>query len=161
MNDLRRIDYADTFSINCPVGTTARDILLGFFSATPLAVRILMAIRNWFVSLFGLKATRTISPPDASLLQSGQRIGLFEISSLTPTSAILGADDAHLNFRVLLNVAGALVSCTTQVQFNNAAGRIYFLFVKPFHRLIVPAMLKACVKKLNQKSQKPSHDAAK
>ncbi len=34
------------------------------------------------------------------------------------------------------------VSVTTAVKFNNALGRVYFFFIKPFHRMIVPILFK-------------------
>ncbi len=80
------------------------------------------------------------------MLQSGKHIGFFEIVSVTPVSAVLGADDYHLNFRVLLDIRDNVLSCKTQVHFNNALGKIYFFFVKPFHRWIVPPMLKTSLK---------------
>jgi hypothetical protein len=36
------------------------------------------------------------------------------------------------------------------VKFNNALGRIYFCFVRLFHRLIVPLMVKASVQSIEQ-----------
>jgi Protein of unknown function (DUF2867) len=147
MNDLGRIDYEDTFSVDCPAGTSASDVLLGFFSSAPKIVKVLMAIRNRLVSLIGLKTERPIPHLDASMLRTGSRVGFFEIGSITPQSAIMGADDRHLNFRVHLEIQGPVLRCKTEVHFNNALGRIYFFFVKPFHRSIVPAMLKASVKR--------------
>jgi hypothetical protein len=41
--------------------------------------------------------------------------------------AVVGADDAHLSFRVLLNIQNEVLRCQTQVQFNNALGRALFL----------------------------------
>lgn len=145
MNDLARIDYEDTFSVNCPAGTSATDVLLGFFSSTPRIVRLLMAIRNRMVSIIGLKTQRAIGHLDAAMLEVGNHVGFFEIGSITQQSALVGTDDSHLNFRVRLNIQADVLSCATQVQFNNAMGRIYFFFVKPFHRRIVPLMLRSCV----------------
>jgi hypothetical protein len=150
MNDLGRIDYEDTFSVPCPPRTTATDVLLGFFSAAPKIVVLMMALRNRVVAIFGLKNTARIAPLDASMLQSGKHIGFFELGAVTPASAVIGADDSHLNFRVLFHIQNDVLSCKTQVHFNNASGRIYFLFVKPFHRLIVPTMLRASVKNPGQ-----------
>jgi len=146
MKELGRIDYEDTFSVPCPAGTSAIDVLLGFFSAAPKPVRILMDIRNRMVSLFGLKTERPVRRVDVSMLQAGGRVGFFEIGSVTRDAAVVGADDAHLNFRVLLNIRDEVLSCQTRVQFNNVLGRIYFFFVRPFHRWIVPMMLKSCVR---------------
>ena|SRR5450432_3476217 len=146
MEELGRVDYEDTFSVHCPEGISATDVLLGFFSSTPKIVVTLMRVRNAAVSLFGLKAQRRPDRLDASMMKPGSRIGLFEVGAITTQSAVIGADDSHLNFRVFLNIQQQVLSCTTRVTFNNSLGRVYFFFVKPFHELIVPAMLRAAVR---------------
>ena len=148
MKELGRIDYEDTFSAPCAQGTTAREVLMGFFSSAPKTVRVLMALRNRLVWLFGLKTERQAARLDPVMLQTGTRVGFFEIGALTPELAVVGADDRHLNFRVLLEIQKGVLRCTTQVHFNNALGRLYFFFVKPFHRWIVPMMLKASLRGL-------------
>lgn len=60
---------------------------------------------------------------------------------------VSGADDRHLDFRAVLHVqerAGepAELVLVTVVQRHNAAGRAYFAVVRPFHRLVVPALLR-------------------
>ena len=69
---------------------------------------------------------------------------------------ILGEDDKHLNFRISLlieaeNEENRKFSITTTVKFNNNFGKIYFYAIKPFHRLIVPVMLKGIIQQLIQK----------
>jgi hypothetical protein len=145
VDELGRVDYEDVFRVACPAGTSAADVLLGFFSSPPRIVRMLMGIRNGLVSLVGLKSDPPVSQLDASMLQAGSRVGFFEIGAMTANSALFGADDSHLNFRVVLNIENEVLGCRTQVQFNNTAGRVYFFFVKPFHRFIVPMMLQAAV----------------
>ena len=77
----------------------------------------------------------------------------------TENEVILGEDDKHLNFRVslILNPKGkktenkALIVSTT-VEFNNWFGRLYFLPVRPFHKLIVPTILKGMIRDLEKQS---------
>lgn len=150
MEALSKIDYEDTFFVNCPAGISSTDVLLGFSNASPKIVKILMAFRNGVVSLVGLKTGRNASLLDASNIKTGNRFGVFEIGSITPQSAVIGADDSHLDFRVFLDLGGGMLSCKTQVKFNNALGRVYFFFVKPFHRMIVPLMLKASIESVRR-----------
>ena len=146
MEALTRIDYQDVFSVKCPARMSTTDALLEFFNAVPSAVKILMGIRNAVVSTLGLKTARHGRQLDTSELRTGNRVGLFEIGSITPKSAMVGADDADLDFRVLLDIQDEILNCTTEVKFNNTLGRVYFFLVKPFHRLVVPAMLKSAVR---------------
>jgi hypothetical protein len=151
MTELTRIDYEDTFLVHCPPDATSTDVLLAFFSATPIAVRWLLALRNAVVWAFGLKSTARRGRLDRSMLHSGSRIGLFEVGPLLPHSAVIGADDAHLNFRVLLSNEDASLRCKTQVEFRNTLGRVYFFFVKPLHRWIVPLVLRSTARALEQR----------
>lgn len=59
---------------------------------------------------------------------------------------MLGLDDRHLDFRIVVEVtelgAGRQeVAASTIVKTHNLLGRTYLAVVKPFHRIIVPAML--------------------
>lgn len=70
--------------------------------------------------------------------------------SQTPERLVAGFDDKHLDFRAVIDVAaswpdsdaGQQVTATTLVRTHNLFGRIYLAIILPFHRLIVPAMLR-------------------
>ena len=80
--------------------------------------------------------------------------------SRTENEVVPGEDDKHLNFRISLfleqNIEEAekkkLIISTT-IEFNNWFGKIYFLPVRPFHKLIVPTMLKAIIKELEKQNE--------
>lgn len=112
-----------------------------------------MHIRDGIVRRMGLKTTshRKFKPQLAFV--PGEKAGIFNILDKNDRELILGEDDKHLNFRVSLYLqppesAPQQLVCTTTVHYNNAWGRLYFFFVKPFHRLIVPAILKNTVYQL-------------
>ena len=150
MEELSAPEYEDIFSVKCPPGTSMVDVVTAFFFSPPKSVKILMGIRNSLVSVVGLKTGYSSERIKPSVLKSGSQIGLFEIASLTPDSALIGADDSHLNFRIVMNIRDNILSCRTQVHFNNALGRVYFSFVKPFHKLVVPAMLNSSIRHLGR-----------
>jgi hypothetical protein len=151
MTELTRIDYEDTFLVHCPADVSSTDVLFAFFSSAPKIVKYLLALRNAVVSIFGLKSTARRGTLDRPMLQSGSRIGVFEVGSILPHSAVIGADDAHLNFRVLLSNEDASLRCKTQVEFHNTLGRVYFFFVKPLHRWIVPLVLRSTARALEHR----------
>jgi hypothetical protein len=150
VTELTRIDYEDTFLVPCPLEVSATDVLLAFFSATPRIVECLLVLRNAAVSLLGLKSTARRRRLDPAMLRSGSRVGLFELGPIHAHSAVIGADDAHLNFRVLLSSEHTSLRCKTQVEFHNTLGRVYFFFVKPLHRFIVPLMLRSTARLLQR-----------
>ena len=102
----------------------------------PRWVDVLLMLRNFAVAPFGLKR--------GAPMGSG-RIGIFPVVSASPERVVMGFDDAHLDFRVVIEVApeagGHRVTATTFVRTRNRLGRLYLAVVKPFHRAIVPAML--------------------
>ncbi|MCB0368515.1 MAG: DUF2867 domain-containing protein [Bdellovibrionales bacterium] len=150
MNEFVRSDYEDVYSIKCSNLNSIVDILKVFFSYTPKFVKILMEVRNILVSSLGIKSVRPNKYIVSSKIKAGSSIGLFEIVSLTSNSAVIGIDDSHLNFRIILTTQESVITCKTQVEFNNRLGRMYFFFIKPFHKFIVPSMLKSLKRHLNE-----------
>src|SRR5215218_1909781 len=140
-NLLPGADFADAYS------RTVEDPRLDAISAARRAieqqpgwVRVLMRLRDAIVRPLGL---RTADDPSLARLE---RIGLFPVISSTPERVVLGFNDSHLDFRLVIDVAtlGELrrqVIVTTLVQTHNWLGRTYLALVMPFHRRIVPAML--------------------
>jgi hypothetical protein len=104
----------------------------------PAWTRRLMALRNALVTPFGLKTGP--EPGDR-----GEKIGMFPIESATPGRVVLGFNDRHLDFRVVVDVAatGAAseVTATTLVRLHNLLGRTYLTAILPFHKLIVRSSL--------------------
>jgi hypothetical protein len=109
-----------------------------------------MKIRNTCVSLLGLKTDSEIKV--SFPLQPQDNIGLFHVYDIDDKEAIFGANDKHLDFRVSLSLQHknsiSKVTAATMVQYNNFLGKAYFFVVKPFHKIIVPVMLKSVAKKL-------------
>ena len=74
------------------------------------------------------------------------RFGIFPLISQFPGKVVLGLDDRHLDFRVLVEVRDLgsgrqEVAATTIVKTHNWLGRAYLVIIMPFHRIVVPAML--------------------
>lgn len=160
----QRQDYVDGYSsaIELTPGQTLtiEDIAKAFFTSGPEWVENLFALRNRIVGRFGLK-TGDASNNRQLLLGNftcdvGDKLGLFKVFAKNEQEVILGEDDKHLNFRVSLfideanNQRDKVLIISTVVTFHNWLGRLYFMPVKQFHRLIVPAMLKGVVKKLQR-----------
>ena len=141
--ELTRSDCEDTFLAHCPPNVSLTHVSLAFFSATPKLVKWLLVLRNATTSAFGLNSTTRRGRPDLALLRSDSRIGLLEVGPILPHSAMIGADDAHRNFRLLQSQEDASLRCKNQVAFHNTLGRVYFFFVKLLHRWIVPRVLRS------------------
>jgi hypothetical protein len=158
--DLVSANYSDTYSgqIDKPIESS---LILAktFLNAAPNWVEKLMNLRNVIVRFLGLKTNLNQSKRE-HILQNfkgelGEQIGFFKVFGKNENEIILGEDDRHLNFRVsLLKVNSAenrtQIFVSTIVKFHNVWGKIYFLPVKPFHQLIVSAMLRSMLKQLSE-----------
>ena len=106
----------------------------------PRWAEALLKLRNLLVAPFGLKTS------GASASAPREMIGIFPILSETPDRLVAGFNDSHLNFRVVVDVATSggtrNVTATTLVLTHNRLGRVYLAVILPFHRLIVPALLR-------------------
>lgn len=159
-----RYDYVDSFSgvfADPQNQVTVDQVGKAFFSSGPTWIGGLFALRNKIVALFGLKVPEKIANHQEQLNNfkclPGERLGLFQVFDATDNEVVLGEDDRHLNFRVSFFLARVPLdptlkelTITTTVTFHNWFGRLYFLPVRPFHSLIVPAMLKGMIKSLEK-----------
>ena len=158
-----KFDYADSYKggvINDEKGEIdSLAVGRAFFSSSPKWIDGLFALRNKLVSLVGLKTGESDLSREEIIKnfrgEKGEKVGLFQVFDRNENEIILGEDDKHLDFRVSLFIEPADVIeknliITTTVNFKNAFGKLYFLPVKPFHQIIVPAMLKETLKILEK-----------
>jgi len=156
-------DYIDIFEKDFsdpgqPIDATK--VALLFFTSSPSWVEKLFSLRNRIVSVFGLKTSGQIKDRERALknfrCEPGEKLGLFNVFYKSENEVILGEDDKHLDFRISLLIKPSTITpgkrqltITTAVTFHNWFGKMYFLPVRPFHKVIVPAMMKAIIKKLS------------
>jgi hypothetical protein len=143
-------DYADAYCMRLPDGSPSDldAIVRAVLGSAPRWVDLLMRLRDRLVGIIGLKTARRLAQRDLShaTLQVGGRLGIFRVFERASDEVLLGEDDRHLDFRVsvlVLNDGSAnWATVSTVVRFNSWLGRAYFLPAWPFHKLIVPAMLR-------------------
>ncbi|UOQ52548.1 DUF2867 domain-containing protein [Hymenobacter cellulosivorans] len=138
-------DHTDAYRVSLPAHAPrdASAIAELLFGQGPAWVRRLMQLRDWLVRPFGLATLPAPAPADPPIpLTVGAHVGPFRVFGVTAQEVILGQDDAHLDFRVSVLVTGPAVVVTTVVWFHNGFGRAYFTLIRPFHHLVVPALLR-------------------
>jgi hypothetical protein len=118
--------FADAYKVPARHGVDAIEATRLAFARGPLWIRALMGLRNGLVRLVGLKPARSRG---------------FPIVSETPREVVMGFDDRHLDFRIVVAVAGGFATVTTLVRWHNAWGRAYLAAVLPFHRAIAARMI--------------------
>lgn len=153
--DHEKYDYIDSFGgvfSDEENKISLDDIAKDFVKPLPGWINALMSLRNAIVSIVGLKRSndkKLVKQMKNVRFVAGKKVGFFNVYDRTDNELILGEDDKHLNFRISLfldnqatDPSKKVIAVTTVVTFNNWMGSVYFFFVKPFHRLIVPSMMK-------------------
>ncbi|WP_243632343.1 DUF2867 domain-containing protein [Parazoarcus communis] len=146
--------FHDAWSINA--AEPSLDPLSQFLrvaKATPAWIDSAMKLRNRLVSLLGLKNLGGLSEIDSSKVATeykpGDRVGIFTLIAKSETEILLGDSDKHLDVVVSLHhrqsrqSSQKIVTVTTVVKVHNWLGRIYMTPVRPAHRVIVQAMVRA------------------
>jgi hypothetical protein len=136
---LPRPDFADAFVVRLPADsqldvTAAHAALVA--AGSPAWLDQLVRIRRALARALRLETAEW--EPGTSP---------FQLLRQTDDVIVAGADDRHLDFRAVLQVrerpgGGSELLLCTVVQRHNLVGRAYFALVKPFHRRVVPAMLR-------------------
>jgi hypothetical protein len=108
----------------------------------PSWINRLLQLRTILVKPLGLKPGENPAEDKAG----PDNIGIFPVLVEEPQHVMLGMNDKHLDFRLLVDVVNEgggrqIITASTVVKTHNALGRAYLAFVKPFHKVIVPAMM--------------------
>lgn len=140
-------DFADAYqTVFRAPALDARQASWAIFDSPPGWVNALTGLRNRIATLFGLKAGLHHSTAAAQ-----QHIGIFPVLAESPQEILLGLDDRHLDFRLVVSVqagtaGGQRITVTTVVHTHNLLGRVYLAAILPFHRLIARTMLDRAAK---------------
>ena len=138
---LQGADFADAYRLDTTEpGLDAFTAAERVMHRIPRWVLALITLRDLLVAPFGLKGSGDALPSGAP------RLGLFPLISRTAEQVVLGMDDKHLDFRLVISAPGTgAVTGTTLVRTHNLFGRTYLRLIMPFHRLIVPRMMRGAL----------------
>ncbi|MDF1610078.1 DUF2867 domain-containing protein [Hoeflea sp. YIM 152468] len=134
-------DWGDCFETRVDgSGLTPERAAREAFERMPGWVDALMALRNLMVRPFGLKGD------PAAVAAGAPRVGMFPVISRTDAEIVLGLDDRHLDFRIVVQTEASgdrhtTVRMMTLIMRHNLLGRAYLAAIMPFHKLIVARTL--------------------
>ncbi|EKU89882.1 DUF2867 domain-containing protein [Bacteroides oleiciplenus] len=132
-------DYHDTFVIKASKPAeqiVPKELIKKIFTHSPAWLSFLYKVRNILVKPFGIEGGDILKSEDEDYLKD-------YIIEDTENEAIMRKDDKHLLFYVsIAKIENNLIDVTTVVQYHNALGKVYFFFIKPFHKMIVPRVVK-------------------
>ena len=93
-------NWADRYEVQIPQSDlTAIEITRMAFAEFPQWGRMLLRVRNVFAGLVGLKTSGDKTP------RTLEMIGMFPVLQQTDRQVVLGFDDTHLDFRVVIDMA--------------------------------------------------------
>lgn len=135
-------DWADAFEITtCRHFADMREVAQATVGSMPPWSRGLLKLRNIIVRPFGLKTDGIADAPD-----DDARIDIFPILAEHTDGIVLGLDDVHLNFRIVIErtaaETGQRIRVTTLVQGHNLFGRAYIAAITPFHKAVAVAAIR-------------------
>lgn len=116
---------------------TALDAARRTLGSAPRSIFPLFALRNSRISPSGPK---TVGPADCGL------VGAFPIVRGGERETVLGFDDRHLDFRIVVEVRDGpaesqVIGITTLARRRNLLGYLRLAAVTPFHKAIIPTLL--------------------
>ena len=158
-DSLPRVDFVDSYSLRLPPDAPDIDSLaLTALSDWPAWVRALLHLRDLLVAPLGLQTGgRWMATCSERPLAPGGHVGFFQVcareSGDDREELLLGGQDSHLDFCLSLLTARdrdgeQRLAVTTVVHFNNVVGRLYFVPVRPFHRLILWSQMRRLARRL-------------
>ena len=146
-----KVNYEDRF---CLILETKKIfdvdfIIVKLIKSIPKWFKFLLNLRNAIARIFRLKTGKIANVyqnPEKLDFKQDQSIGDFFIFLKGKNHLIAELKDKHLDFRFSILIrqedGTTKVSFTTIVKINNIFGKVYFFLISPFHRLIIPKILK-------------------
>ena len=105
---------------------------------------VLMKIRDDIVRIFGLSVSGD-GAPEQDYYPAGSKLAIFPVLARNENEIVMGVDDKHLDLRtsVLIDRENSKIYLTTVVKYHNFWGRLYFLPVKPVHKILIRSQFKS------------------
>ncbi len=148
-------DFADSYSIALNTNDlTIEQVGKSFFTSAPVWVEALLIVRDKIVGVIGLKTASDFEYRKKLInnfkCEVGEQLALFKVFDKNEHEVIIGEDDKHLDFSVslFLDRQNHTLAVSTVVKINNWIGELYLLPVIPFHKIIVPAIVKGMARQL-------------
>ncbi len=132
---LPEADFADGYRVTLlEPDLTAAEAIRRVVQKMPKWATRLMRLRNVIGACIGLK-------PGEFGAKTAGAIGSFPVVSETGSRIVIGFDDKHLDFRIVLDLQpigreAMTVTLLTLVLTHNRLGRAYLALIMPFHCLI-------------------------
>lgn len=142
LDDFGSVNYFDSYMVVKSTKLSVDEIATEIFRMSKIGA-ILMKIRDSIVRLFGLAVTTEVAN-EQDYYPVGSKLINFTVLARNENELVLGGNDKHLKFRtsVFIDREESKVYLTTIVRFNNWGGKLYFIPVKPIHKILVKSQFR-------------------
>ncbi|GLY34679.1 hypothetical protein Amsp01_007030 [Amycolatopsis sp. NBRC 101858] len=122
-----------------------REFIAGVFGWSPGWVKVLYGLRYPLARVLRLETARPRRRRTGEIgFEPGDAVGSFTVRAGDPERyLVVGADDSHLSGYLTVEAVPRGFRLGTIVHFHNRVGPAYFALIKPFHHLVIRAMLRA------------------
>lgn len=146
LEEFGRVDYFDSYMVEKSTKLSVDEIATEIFRMSKVDA-ILMKIRDSIVRLFGLAVIKEAAN-EQDYYPVGSKLINFTVSARNESEIVMGENDKHLIFKtsVFVDREESKIYLTTIVKYNNLGGKLYFIPVKPIHKILVKSQFK---KKMN------------
>jgi hypothetical protein len=142
-------DHVDVKSVETQL--PLREFSAAMLGYQPAWVTALYALRSVFVRLLGMRQAGLPKAPRLSATTlpqvAGAKVGFFEVERADASRWCCQVDDVHLwaGLGVIEDTTAAVrqLHVVTVVRYKKLSGRLYFNVIRPFHHLVVGAMVRA------------------
>ncbi|MDR2684713.1 MAG: DUF2867 domain-containing protein [Prevotellaceae bacterium] len=137
-----KVDYFDSYMIFKSTDLSVDKIAAEILRMSGVGA-VLMKIRNSIARLFGL-AVPGNEAQEQDYYPTGSKLMIFTVSARNENEIVMEENDKHLKFRtsVFVDREKSKIYLTTIVKFNNLGGKLYFIPVKPVHKILVKSQFK-------------------
>ncbi|MDR2125701.1 MAG: DUF2867 domain-containing protein [Prevotellaceae bacterium] len=151
-------DYVDVFGTEAldDERLTPDNLLIAVWTDFPKWIKMLFKLRDRLVKPFGLKTSadeKDFKHKFEKAVRNGGRFQLMNVLAKSANEIVVQLADTHLTAEMSVHTEKSngnqlKITFITIVHFHNVLGKVYFFFVRPFHKIIVKTALKRSITKL-------------
>jgi Protein of unknown function (DUF2867) len=145
---------ADVVDVKTATGSvTLREFIAGTLGYSPVWLKALFGVRMLLATALrlrtaGIPPTRKVRPDTVSFAPGDLQSFFTVIRGEEHHYVLLGIDDNHLNAHLAIIVTDDHLpvrefTVVTLVHYHRAAGRLYYGVIRPFHHLVITAMIRS------------------
>jgi frataxin-like iron-binding protein CyaY len=140
--------YRDSFKVHVSNNNLeAKHVYHAIFGFLPKPVQLALALRNFIVKHLGFSVTNTEMSLPLEDIKVGNKAGFLTIELVDVSEVICAAYEPNMDMWLsVLKLSENEFSISTLVNLKTKAGKVYMVFIKPFHKLVAKHCINQAIK---------------